>query len=233
MWRRRFLKDIYFFTERRSLHSWFSQIYKRDDHVHGFRVHEIASIPDFHVTAIKLEHEETGLRYLHLEKDDRYNVFAIAFETLPTDDSGIAHILEHLVLCGSQRYPIRDPFFKMLNRSLACYMNALTSSDHTCYPFSTINAQDFNNLLAVYLDAVFRPLLREEDFRQEGWRLEHELTTDRKTPLKFKQKEAFTKELQGENPFLSSISNTMLSWISIETTIIRHVLMSIRMATSH
>ena len=170
----------------RYMHSWFSDKYKQGDQVHGFRVSEICAIPDFHLNAIKLEHESTGMKYLHLEKDDRYNVFCITFETLPEDDTGVAHILEHLVLCGSQRYPVRDPFFKMSNRSLACYMNAFTSSDHTSYPFATTNAQDFKNLLSIYLDAVFRPLLREQDFRQEGWRLEHELTIDTSTPIKFK-----------------------------------------------
>ena len=170
----------------RRMYHWFSQQYKQGDKVHGFRISDISTVPEFNLTAIKLEHEATGMKYLHLEKNDRYNVFSIAFETLPENDTGVAHILEHLVLCGSQRYPVRDPFFKMSNRSLACYMNAFTSNDHTTYPFATTNAKDFRNLLSVYLDAVFRPLLREQDFRQEGWRLEHEMATDMNTSLRFK-----------------------------------------------
>jgi Zn-dependent M16 (insulinase) family peptidase len=81
------------------------------------------------------------------------------------DDTGVPHILEHTVLCGSQKYPCRDPFFKMLNRSLSTFMNAFTSCDYTMYPFSTQNEQDFKNLMSVYCDAVFFPHLSESDFR--------------------------------------------------------------------
>nr|XP_055152343.1 presequence protease, mitochondrial isoform X5 [Symphalangus syndactylus] len=102
------------------------------------------------------------------------------------DSTGVPHILEHTVLCGSQKYPCRDPFFKMLNRSLSTFMNAFTASDYTLYPFSTQNPKDFQNLLSVYLDATFFPCLRELDFWQEGWRLEHENPSDPQTPLVFK-----------------------------------------------
>jgi Zn-dependent M16 (insulinase) family peptidase len=96
----------------------------------------------------------------------------VALKTLPRNSSGEPHILEHLALCGSDKYPIRDPFFKMLNRSMASFMNAMTAHSYTMYPFSSENSQDFNNLLSVYMDAVFRPRLNLNDFRQEGWRLE-------------------------------------------------------------
>ncbi|XP_072033741.1 presequence protease, mitochondrial-like isoform X2 [Amphiura filiformis] len=102
------------------------------------------------------------------------------------DSTGVPHILEHTTLCGSQKYPCRDPFFKMLNRSLSTFMNAWTASDYTMYPFSTMNPQDFENLLSVYLDAAFFPRLRELDFRQEGWRLEHENNQDCNSPIIFK-----------------------------------------------
>uniref|UniRef100_A0A8C5SVS6 Presequence protease, mitochondrial n=1 Tax=Laticauda laticaudata TaxID=8630 RepID=A0A8C5SVS6_LATLA len=102
------------------------------------------------------------------------------------DSTGVPHILEHTVLCGSERYPVRDPFFKMLNRSLSTFMNAFTASDYTLYPFSTQNPKDFQNLLSVYLDAVFFPSLRLLDFWQEGWRLEHESPADPWSPLTFK-----------------------------------------------
>ena len=95
-----------------------------------------------------------------------------------TFPSGISHILEHTTLCGSSKYPVRDPFFKMLNRSLSTFMNAMTGPDYTLYPFSTQNEKDFFNLMSVYLDAVFRPELKEQDFRQEGWRLERENVED-------------------------------------------------------
>jgi len=104
---------------------------------------------------------------------------SIIFKTVPRSSNGVPHILEHNVLCGSRAFPDRDPFFKMLNRSLATYMNALTASDHTMYPFSTLNATDYRNLLAVYLDATLSPLLRPLDFYQEGWRLEHAVVDGR------------------------------------------------------
>ena len=132
------------------------------------------------------------------------------------DSTGISHILEHTTLCGSVHYPVRDPFFKMLTRSLATFMNAFTgevlfkvhvcityvtlspspslslslslllANDWTFYPFSTQNYNDYRNLLSIYCDCVFYPNLKKMDFHQEGWRLEHEDPNDRNTPLVFK-----------------------------------------------
>ncbi len=126
------------------------------------------------VTLHQYVHSVTQARHLHLESSDENNAFMVAFPTLPTDSTGVAHILEHTVLCGSERYPVRDPFFMMLRRSLNTYMNAFTASDTTAYPFATRNKKDFYNLLAVYLDAVFFPNLNPLDFAQEGWRLEYQ-----------------------------------------------------------
>ena len=109
------------------------------------------------VTLYELEHSLTGARHFHLENSDENNAFMVAFPTKPTDSTGVAHILEHTVLCGSKRYPVRDPFFMMLRRSLNTYMNAFTAGDTTAYPFATRNKKDFYNLLSVYLDAVFFP----------------------------------------------------------------------------
>lgn len=117
-------------------------------------------------------HVRTGARHYHLACDDDDNAFMVAFPTLPRDSTGVAHILEHTTLCGSERYPVRDPFFMMLRRSLNTFMNAFTSSDSTAYPFATRNRKDFDNLLAVYLDAVFFPRLDPLDFAQEGCRVE-------------------------------------------------------------
>ena len=117
-------------------------------------------------------HPATGARHFHLASDDDNNGFMVAFPTVPADSTGIAHILEHTTLCGSQRYPVRDPFFMMLRRSLNTFMNAFTSSDSTAYPFATRNRKDFDNLLGIYLDAVFFPNLDPLDFAQEGWRVE-------------------------------------------------------------
>ncbi|KAJ5480817.1 Mitochondrial presequence protease [Penicillium diatomitis] len=141
------------------------------ERLHGFTVREKKHVPELHLTAVRLTHDKTDADYLHVARDDKNNVFGIGFKTNPPDATGVPHILEHTTLCGSERYPIRDPFFKMLPRSLSNFMNAFTSSDHTTYPFATTNPQDFQNLLSVYLDATLHPLLKEADFRQEGWRL--------------------------------------------------------------
>ncbi|KAK2794062.1 Mitochondrial presequence protease [Emmonsiellopsis sp. PD_5] len=141
------------------------------ERLHGFTVQEKKHVPELHLTAVLLKHDKTEADYLHVARDDKNNVFGIGFKTNPPDATGVPHILEHTTLCGSQKYPVRDPFFKMLPRSLSNFMNAFTSSDHTTYPFATTNKQDFQNLLSVYLDATLHPLLKEEDFRQEGWRL--------------------------------------------------------------
>jgi len=122
----------------------------------------------------ELEHLKTGARHIHVSNQDAENTFSVAFKTVPVDSTGVAHILEHTVLCGSRRYPVRDPFFAMLKRSLSTFMNAFTASDWTMYPFSTQNPKDYFNLMGVYLDATFFPLLDELSFKQEGHRLEIE-----------------------------------------------------------
>jgi len=131
-------------------------------------------------------HLATGAQHLHLSADDNNNAFLVAFLTVPTDSTGVAHILEHTSLCGSQRYPVRDPFFLMLRRSLNTFMNAFTGSDWTAYPFASQNTKDFDNLLQVYLDAVFFPNLNALDFAQEGHRVEFETPTNPNTPLVYK-----------------------------------------------
>ena len=143
-----------------------------------------------HIAALNLDfdtyvHAVTGARHFHFGCDDDNNAFMVAFPTLPGDSTGVAHILEHTVLCGSRRYPVRDPFFMMLRRSLNTFMNAFTSDDNTAYPFATQNRKDFNNLLAVYLDAIFFPTLDPLTFAQEGWRLDF-VTPDDDAELVFK-----------------------------------------------
>ncbi|KAL9096128.1 MAG: hypothetical protein Q9165_001651 [Trypethelium subeluteriae] len=144
---------------------------KPGEHVHGFTLLRSKHVPELELTALHLQHDRTGADYLHIARDDKNNVFSIGFKTNPPDDTGVPHILEHTTLCGSEKYPIRDPFFKMLPRSLSNFMNAFTSSDHTTYPFATTNEQDFRNLMSVYLDATLHPLLKADDFTQEGWRI--------------------------------------------------------------
>ncbi len=131
-------------------------------------------------------HRKTGAAHFHLNADHDENVFLVALRTVPMDDTGVAHMLEHTALCGSKHYPVRDPFFMMIRRSLNSFMNAFTSSDWTAYPFASQNKKDFNNLMDVYLDAVFFSRLHELDFRQEGWRVEFEKADDPETDLVYK-----------------------------------------------
>jgi len=160
--------------------------YAPGDKLHGFTVTRAESIPELQAGVVLLSHDATGAEHMHLSVADDNNLFGIAFRTPPADSTGIAHILEHTVLCGSKKFPVRDPFFSMIKRSLSTFMNALTADDWTMYPFSTRNRKDFYNLLDVYLDAVFFPNLREQDFRQEGHRLEFETPDDPSSPLAIK-----------------------------------------------
>src|SRR3989441_7251067 len=135
---------------------------------------------------LELEHQRTGARNTHIDPPDHNTGFAVFFPPPPTDSTGVAHILEHVVLAGSQRFAVRDPFFSMTRRSLATFMNALTGSDWTMYLFSTRNAKDFKNLLDVYLDATFFPKLSEDSFKQEGIRVEFEDPADPNSSLRYK-----------------------------------------------
>lgn len=140
---------------------------------HGFVCKNVEYIPDFNMTAYQFEHLRLKSKFMHIDRADSNNVFSINFRTTPFDSTGIPHILEHNVLCGSEKFPVRDPFFKMINRSMATFMNAMTGPDYTLYPFSSMNETDFRQLQTVYLDAVFKPNLNYLDFLQEGWRLEN------------------------------------------------------------
>lgn len=130
------------------------------------------TIDSLQVTVEEYRHIKTGAQHIHINADNNENVFLVALRTVPHDSTGVAHILEHTALCGSAKYPVRDPFFMMIRRSLNTFMNAFTSSDWTAYPFASQNRKDFNNLLDVYLDAVFFSRLDPLDFAQEGHRLD-------------------------------------------------------------
>lgn len=131
-------------------------------------------IPALSSEFLEYRHRATGALHYHLAADNDENVFLIAFRTQPMDSRGVAHILEHTALCGSKKYPVRDPFFSMIKRSLNTFMNAFTAADWTAYPFATQNRTDFYNLLSVYLDAVFFASIHPLDFAQEGIRVELE-----------------------------------------------------------
>ena len=147
------------------------------------RSHRISTL---NVTVEEYRHRKTGARHLHLAADNDENVFFVALRTFPMDSTGVAHILEHTALCGSERFPVRDPFFMMIRRSLNTFMNAFTSSDWTAYPFASMNRKDFDNLLTVYLDSVFFSSLDPLDFAQEGHRLEFDTPDDPSTDLVYR-----------------------------------------------
>ncbi|SFZ83719.1 pre-sequence protease. Metallo peptidase. MEROPS family M16C [Devosia enhydra] len=134
------------------------------------------TIPEIASGATLYRHKKTGAEVLSLANDDENKVFGITFRTPPADSTGVAHILEHSVLCGSRKYPVKKPFVELLKGSLQTFLNAMTYPDKTAYPVASQNLQDFYNLVDVYLDAVFFPLISEDTFRQEGWHYELDST---------------------------------------------------------
>jgi Zn-dependent M16 (insulinase) family peptidase len=153
------------------------------DRLHGFRVERVTPLPDIRAVACELVHEKSGAQVVHLYADDPENLLAIALRTPPPDDTGLPHILEHAVLCGSRRYPVKDPFVELLKTSLATFLNAMTYPDKTVYPCASMVEKDFFNVASVYCDAVFHPMLTEEHFKQEGHRLALADTGNPDSPL--------------------------------------------------
>jgi len=139
----------------------------------GFKALSVQELSEYGSTALYLRHIATGLELFHLHNDDRENLFAFVFRTPPNDDTGVAHILEHSVLCGSERFPVKDPFVLLMKGSLHTFLNAFTFPDKTVYPASSMVEKDFYNLMLVYGDAVFYPLLKREVLMQEGHHLEY------------------------------------------------------------
>ncbi|HWR02780.1 MAG TPA: insulinase family protein [Humidesulfovibrio sp.] len=150
---------------------------------HGFILEREQEIPELAATARIYRHEKTGGRALSLISPDENKVFGVALRTPPADSTGLPHILEHSVLCGSRKYPVKEPFVELIKGSLNTFLNALTFPDKTCYPVASANLQDFYNLVDVYLDAVFFPRLTENTLKQEGWHYDVENAAD---PLAFK-----------------------------------------------
>lgn len=144
---------------------------------HGFRKLETREIPEIHTQATLWRHEAAGAQLLSLVNQDENKVFGVSFRTPPPDGTGVAHILEHSVLCGSKRFPVKEPFVELIKGSLNTFLNAFTYPDRTCYPVASANLADFRNLIDVYLDAVLHPLLPERVLRQEGWRAEPDSAT--------------------------------------------------------
>ncbi|HOJ98947.1 MAG TPA: insulinase family protein [Termitinemataceae bacterium] len=150
--------------------------------LHGFTIVSIEPLEELNGVGIWARHEQTGAEVFHLYTDDEENLFAFAFATPPSDSTGVAHILEHSVLCGSHQYPLKDTFVVLAQGSLQTFLNAMTFPDKTVYPASSTNRQDYFNLMAVYGDAVFHPLLEEWTFMQEGHRIEIPATIEKGEP---------------------------------------------------
>ena len=144
----------------------------------GFTLNRQETISELKSEALLFEHDKTGAEVVVLENDDDNKVFSVTFCTPPSNDRGVAHILEHSVLCGSRKYPVKEPFLELLKGSLQTFLNAMTFPDKTMYPVASRNKKDFFNLMDVYLDAVFYPNITEEIFMQEGWH--HDLESPEK-----------------------------------------------------
>ncbi len=142
--------------------------------ISGFIVMNQQRVDELEANLWQMEHQKSGARLVWLERAEENKTFAIAFQTQPWDDTGVFHILEHSVLCGSKRYPVKEPFVELMKSSMNTFLNAMTFPDRTVYPVSSRNRQDFINLLRVYMDAVLHPLLhsKPEIFGQEGWHYE-------------------------------------------------------------
>jgi Zn-dependent M16 (insulinase) family peptidase len=164
---------------------------------YGYRLQSVVPLEEINAFLYQLVHLDTGARHVHISTQDKENTFGVTFKTVPRDSTGVAHILEHTVLCGSKKYPVRDPFFSMLKRSLSTFMNAFTASDWTMYPFSTQNPKDYYNLMDVYLDAAFYPDLEELSFKQEGHRVEIETGSDDGTANRLIYKGVVFNEMKG------------------------------------
>lgn len=146
----------------------------------GFTIESIEEIKEFDGTAYIMKHEKSGARLFYLKTDDQNKAFAITFKTPPVDNTGVFHILEHSVLCGSKKFPVKEPFVNLLKSSMQTFLNAMTFPDKTMYPVASTNEQDLLNLMDVYMDAVLNPRIYEKRaiFEQEGWHYEIEDPSD-------------------------------------------------------
>lgn len=129
--------------------------------IHGFTITRLVDLPEYRSTGVVARHDATGCEVFHTVNDDTENLFAFLFKTVPENSNGVAHILEHTVLCGSRDFPVKDPFLLMMKGSMQTFLNAFTFPDKTVYPASSTVKQDLFNLMEVYGDAVFFPLLKE------------------------------------------------------------------------
>ncbi len=142
--------------------------------LHGFTVNRVRAVAELNANLVEMSHDKTQAQLCWVDNGESNKLFSIAFKTLPEDSTGVFHILEHSVLCGSDKFPVKEPFVELLKSSMNTFLNAMTFPDKTMYPVSSRNDQDFMNLTEVYLDAVFAPAIRHNPniFYQEGWHVE-------------------------------------------------------------
>ena len=150
-----------------------ARVYYADQVIHGFRIVSVENSAEPAGRSVRMIHERTGADLFWLDNDAENMVFSISFRTLPEDSTGVFHILEHSVLCGSRKYPVREPFLELLKSSMNTFLNAMTFPDMTMFPVSSRNFRDLMNLTRVYLDAVFHPIVISDRkrFCQEGWHI--------------------------------------------------------------
>jgi Zn-dependent M16 (insulinase) family peptidase len=139
---------------------------------YGFTLIRDEFIEEYRTRALLYRHDKTGAELLSMINDDENKVFGITFRTPPEDSTGVAHILEHSVLCGSRKFPVKEPFVELLKGSLQTFLNAFTYPDKTCYPVASQNLKDFYNLVDIYMDAALHPLLKRHTHEQEAWHYE-------------------------------------------------------------
>ncbi|XP_043070272.1 presequence protease, mitochondrial [Drosophila grimshawi] len=160
--------------------------YKEGEVYHGFQCQRIEDVSEFELVSYTMRHLSTGTEFWYIDRNDANNVFSVHFRTPPINNTGLTHILEHIAMDGSNKFPIRDPFLKMLNRSVGTNQNAMSTTDLTNFICASRNEVDFRNLQRIYLDSAFGPLLTYSNFTQDGWRIEHKDVHDRQSELVIK-----------------------------------------------
>ncbi|MEA1886102.1 MAG: hypothetical protein U9N72_02695 [Bacteroidota bacterium] len=155
------------------------------EHYEGYKILESRFVDEVNAECVHLEHIKSGAHVFKIKADDPNKLFAVAFKTVPESDAGTPHIMEHSVLNGSENFPVKSPFDVLMQGSLNTFLNAMTGADMTIYPVASMNDKDYFNLMYVYLDAVFNPLIYKDPriFKQEGWHYE---LTDEEAPLIYK-----------------------------------------------
>ena len=134
----------------------------------AYRLRQVKHIPELNSDGMILEHKKTGANIFLMSNEDNNKVFCIGFRTPPSDSTGVPHIIEHTVLCGSDKFPVKDPFVELVKGSLNTFLNAMTYPDKTVYPIASCNDTDFQNLMDVYMDAVFHPNIRRSRSHHQG-----------------------------------------------------------------